>query len=168
MTINNKQGFTLIEMLLYVALSGVILLAVSLFFSLSLSARAKAQSIAEVEQQGAIAMKTMTQIIRNASAVSSPSAGATSSALTITVPTGAKSPTIFDASSGVLRVQEGVGSAVSLTDRRVIISNLVFSNLTGGAPHGAVRIQFTLSRINASSTNEYNYTQNFTGSAALR
>lgn len=163
-----QSGFTLIELLLYVALSGVILLAVSLFFSLSLSVRAKAQSVAEVEQQGSIVLTELTQIIRNASTITSPAPGATSSSLTITVPTGLKSPTIVDVSGGVLRIKEGAGSPINLTDGRVSTTNMVFSNLSGGSPHGSVRIQFTLSRINASSTNEYNYTQNYIGSATLR
>lgn len=169
MIISQKQsGFTLIEMLLYIALSSIVLLALSQFFVLSLSIRAKAQSVAEVEQQGSLALKTMTQIIRNASAITVPTAGAASSSLTITVPTGVKSPTIFDLSGGVLRIKEGAGSPINLTDSRVAVTNLVFSNLSVTADHGTVRIQFTLSRINASSTNEYNYTQNFSGTATLR
>lgn len=165
---HGQSGFTLIELLLYVALSGVILLAVSLFFSLSLSVRVKAQSVAEVEQQGALALKTMTQLIRNASAITSPSVGATSSLLTLTVPIGAKSPTIIDVVDGALRIKEGAESAINLTDSRVSTTNIIFSNLSDGSPHGSIRIQFTLNRNNVSSTNEYNYAQNFVGSATLR
>jgi hypothetical protein len=155
-------------MLLYVALAGVILLSISLFLSLTLSVRAKAQSIAEVEQQGVISLKTLTQIIRNASAITSPAIGATSTSLTITVPNAAKSPTIIDLANGFLRIKEGISNPVNLTDSHVSATNLIFFNLTGGSSRGTIRIQFTLSRINVSSTNEYNYTQNFISSATLR
>jgi len=169
MMIENKQpGFTLIEMLLYIALSSIMLLALTQFFGLALSIRVKAQSVAEIEQQGAVVMKLMTQIIRNASAITAPTAGAASSSLTVTVPATAKSPTIFDLSNGILRVKEGASSTINLTDNRVAVSNLTFSNLSGTAERGTVRIRFTLSRINASSTNEYDYTQDFIGSATLR
>lgn len=169
MIISSKQsGFTLIEMLLYIALSSIMLLALTQFFGLALSVRIKAQSVAEVEQQGTAVMKAMTQIIRNASSITAPTAGAASSSLTIIVPTGAKSPTVFDLSNGVLRITEGANGAVNLTDNRVALTNLQFSNLSGTAERGTVRIQFTLSRLNVSSTNEYDYTQNFIGSATLR
>ena len=163
-----QQGFTLIELLLYVALSGVILLAVSLFFSLVLSVRTKAQSVAEVEQQGTLALQSVLQTIRNASAVTSPSAGATSSSLTLAVPAAAKSPTVIDVSGGVLRIKEGAGSSIALTDSRVSTTDLVFSNLSGAAARGSIRIQFNLGISHASATNEYNYAQNFIGSATLR
>ncbi|MFA5047433.1 MAG: prepilin-type N-terminal cleavage/methylation domain-containing protein [Patescibacteria group bacterium] len=164
----NQSGFTLIELLLYVVLAGVMLLSISVFFSLSLSVRTKTESVVEVEQQGTLAMKYMTQIIRNASNITTPIIGATSSSLTIAVPVGTKSPTIFDAASGTLRIKEGNSNYVRLTDSRVSVTNLIFSNLTGGDAKGIIRIQFTLGRQNSSSTNEYQYIQNFFGTATLR
>lgn len=166
---NQPTGFTLVELLIYIAVAAVILLALSQFFALALSIRVKAQSVAEVEQQGTLVLTKMTQIIRNATAITTPITGATSTSLTLTVSTGTNSPTIFDVASSILRIKEGTANAISLTDSHVAVTNLIFSNLTDGSANGSIQIQFTLSKLNSSTTtNEYNYTQNFRGSATLR
>lgn len=91
-----QKGFTLIELLLYVAIVGILLLSAVGFFALSTEARVKNQAISEVNQQGVAAMDNILQSIRNATAVTAPALGATGSSLTLTVPTAALSPTIFD------------------------------------------------------------------------
>src|SRR3989344_8594659 len=78
-----KNGFTLVELLLYVAISSVILLVTSLFLSVLLESRIKSQVIAEVEQQGAQVMQIMTQSIRNAETINSPAQGVSGASLSI-------------------------------------------------------------------------------------
>lgn len=91
-----QQGFTLIELLLYISIVGTLLIAASLFFATVADSRIKNQSISEVDQQGNAALERITQAIRNASGVTAPTAGATGSILSLSVPTAAESPTIFD------------------------------------------------------------------------
>lgn len=166
---NHQQtGFTLIEMLLYIALSAVVLLALSQFFVLALSVRVKAQSVAEVEQQGTLVLKKIIQVIRNGSAIAVPAIGATSTSLTLAVPTGSKSPTVISQSNGRITITEGAGATEYLTDRHTVVSNLIFSNLSDASARGTVKAQFTLNSLNASSTNQYDYVQTFGGSATLR
>ncbi len=97
-----EKGYTLIELLLYIVLLGILLGATTTYFGAILDARVKNQSISEVDQQGAAAMEYITQTIRNADSITSPTAGATANSLTLAVPTGALSPTIFsnDGSGG--------------------------------------------------------------------
>jgi Tfp pilus assembly protein PilW len=98
--VSKAQGFTLIELLLYTAIVGSLLVAISLFFTTVLEARVKGQSIMEVEQQGAAAMEYITQTIRNANSITAPAVGATGTSLTLSVPTVAQSPTVFDINGG--------------------------------------------------------------------
>jgi type II secretory pathway pseudopilin PulG len=93
---NTSSGYTLIELLLYISILGSLLLGISMYFVTSTSARVKNQSISEVDRQGALAMEYITQTIRNADSITSPAAGATDDALTLVVPTGSLSPTVFD------------------------------------------------------------------------
>jgi type II secretory pathway pseudopilin PulG len=97
-----EKGYTLIELLLYAALLGILLAATTTYFGVVLESRVKNQSITEVDQQGMAAMEYITQTIRNADSITSPAAGATAASLTLVVPTGALSPTIFsnDGSGG--------------------------------------------------------------------
>jgi len=163
-----QRGFTLIELLLYIALTSFLLVAISGFLGVMLEARIKNQTIAEVEQQGLAAMHTMLQSIRNAEAITSPSQGASASSLTLDVVTSGDDPTTFDLSSGVLRIQEGIGSAVSLTNSRVTASAVTFTNLSRADTPGVVRVQFTLTLVNNSNRNEYEYSKTFISSAALK
>jgi len=96
--ISRQSGYTLIELLLYVALLSILLTAVVFFSSIALDARVKNQTITEVDEQAAQVMDNITQTIRNATSVTTPAAGASSPSLTLVVPTGSLSPTVFDMS----------------------------------------------------------------------
>jgi Tfp pilus assembly protein PilW len=93
-----QSGYTLIELLLYVSIVGVLLISVSYFFAMIVDARVKNQSITEVNDQGMAAMDYITQVIHNATSITSPAAGGSGSTLTLVVPTGSLSPTTFDLS----------------------------------------------------------------------
>lgn len=162
------EGFTLIELLLYTSLLAIILLSVSILYSTLLTSRVKNQTIAEVDQQGTQIMQIVTQTIRNAEDVNSPSQGASASSLSLNVVDGAKDPTVLDVSSGVFRITEGTDQSVALSNSHVTLSNVMFQNLTRTATFGTVRIQFTITYINPAGRNEYNYNKTFYGSASLR
>ena len=160
-------GFTLIEILLYTSLAGAILLSVSIFWTLLLQVRIKNQTMGEVEEQGAFVSDLVTQTIQNSEAINSPTTGVTSSSLSLMVPA-PKNPTIFDLSGGVIRITEGAGSAVPLTNSRVIASELSFQNLSSAATPGTAKVSFTLTHINPGSKNEYEYAKTFYSNASLR
>ena len=160
-------GFTLIEILLYTSLAGAILLSVSIFWTLLLSVRIKNQTMGEVEEQGAFVSELVAQTIRNSEAINSPATGATASSLSLQV-SAPQNPTVFDLSGGVIRITEGAGSAVSLTNSRVVVSELSFQNLSSAATPGIARVSFTLTHINPGSKNEYEYAKTFYSNASLR
>jgi prepilin-type N-terminal cleavage/methylation domain-containing protein len=163
-----QKGYTLIELLLYVVIVGVLLTTVTAFYGLALDARVKNQSISEVDQQGALAMELMTQTIRNASGITTPAAGASGNSLTITVPTGAFSPTIFNLTGTTLQIKEGAATAIPLTNSKVEVTSLIFRNLSRPSTPGLVQISMTLARVNPTDRNVYEYEKTFTTSAALR
>ena len=154
--------------MLYLAITSIIITSVSGFLITMLQARAKFQTISEVEAQGEQAMQVITQTIRNGTAVTSPATGASGSSLTITVPTGALSPSVFDLSGGVIRETEGAGAAQNLTTTRVTASGLTFQNLTRSTTQGTVRVSFTITSVNSSGRNEFSYTKTFRDTATFR
>lgn len=163
-----SSGYTLIELLLYIAIISALLTSVTMFLGASVESRVKNQSISEVEQQGTLAMELITQTIRNADGITTPTTGASGSTLTLIVPTGALSPTTFNLSSGTLQITEGVNSAVPLTNSKVQVTSLTFRNLSRPSTPGVVQVAMTISRVNALNRNEYDYQKTFTTSAALR
>lgn len=164
----SNLGFTLIELLLYVAVVGTLLIGVSLFFGVAGDDRVKNQSILEVNQQGLAAMEYITQTIRNASSITTPAAASSGSSLTLVVPTGSLSPTIFNLTGTMLQVQEGANAAVPLTGGKVQITNLTFKNLTRSGTFGIVQVSFTVTRTNNGNRPEYSYQKTFVSSVALR
>lgn len=165
---SNQFGYTLVELLLYSVIVSSLLLAITGFFALASNSRVKNQSVVEVDQQGAFAMNYITQTLRNATSITSPVSAASASSLTAVVPTSALSPTVFGLNNGAVQVTEGTGSAIALTNSNVTASNLTFTNLSRSGTNGIVRISFTLTRVNNTGHNEYDYQKTFTGSAALR
>jgi prepilin-type N-terminal cleavage/methylation domain-containing protein len=164
----NNPGFTLVELLLYVAISSIILLLASLFMSTLLESQVKNQTIAEVNQQGIQVMQTITQTLRNSSIINTPTIGISGATLSVNTNLSSTTPSVFDLSGGVIRIKEGSGATISLTNSKVIASNLVFSNLSRTGTPGIVRISFNLSAVNNSNRNEYSFSKNFVDSASLR
>lgn len=162
------KGFTLIELLLYVALTSIMVGTISAFLFLMLQVRVKNQVINEVEQQGQLAMQQITQVIRNASDITTPVQGASGSSTTLVVTPAGNSPTSFDLSAGALRITQGAGAAVVLTNARVTASALTFTNVSRSATSRTLRVQFTLTAANSSGRNEYDYTKTFTTTAHVR
>lgn len=165
---NNQTGYTLIELLLYVTIVSSLLLAVTMFFSMSAEGQVKNQTVSEVDQQGTFALNYIAQTLRNATAITSPAMGASANQITVTVPTASLSPTIFNLSGTALHVKEGTAAAVPLTSDTVQISNLTFKNLSRSSTNEIVQVSFTVSGTNTSGRNEYDYQKTFTTSAALR
>lgn len=165
----SHKGFTLIELMLYVSVASILLLAASVLLSVMLAARIKGAVIAEVEQEGTYVAQIIAQTARNSTSITSPSAGATGSSLTLVVPTGALSPTVFDLSAGALRITEGATAAVPLTNvSRVTVSGLTVQNLSRSGTKGTVTAQYTVTSVNPSGRNEYDYSKTFYVTATLR
>jgi len=142
-----ENGFSLIELLLYISLSGIILLSILTFMASLLDARVKNQAIAEVDQSGTAIMQLITQTIRNATAINSPSSGTSASTLSLNTAVPANNPTVFDLSGGAIRITEGAGSPVNISSSRVVVSNLNFQNLSQPSAPGNIRLSFTLTHI---------------------
>lgn len=163
----NNQGFTLIELLLYISLLAFMMLAISVFVSTLVESRVKNQVINDVEQQGTQAMQIITQTIRNSSAINSPASGASATSLSLAV-AAPNDPTVFSLNSGVLQISEAGGAAVALTNDRVTVSDLTFTNLSRASTPGIVRIQFTITYNNLGGQYQYDYNKIFYASAARR
>ncbi|MBP9866457.1 MAG: prepilin-type N-terminal cleavage/methylation domain-containing protein [Candidatus Pacebacteria bacterium] len=164
-----KKGFSLVEMILYVAISSFVLLSLSLFLTSLLGSRVKNQSISDVNDQGLQVMQMITHTIRNARSVDFPVIGATSTSLSLTVVDPLLSPTVFDIASGTIRIKEGSSDPIPLTNSHVAVSSFIFQNISSiSSLDRIVRISFTVDHVNNNARNENSFTKNFIGSATLR
>jgi Tfp pilus assembly protein PilW len=142
-----EGGLTLIELLLYVVIVGLLLLSLAGMYAEVLGSRVKSQSIAEVNQQGQQAMDTITQTIRNATAVTAPGTAASGATLMLTTPASTYNPSSFFLLGNALQVSGSTGAPIALTGPTVRISSLEFRNLTNGT-NTSVQISFVVSNTN--------------------
>jgi type II secretory pathway pseudopilin PulG len=164
----SKKGFTVLELILYVGISGIMLFIVSLFLATVLESRVKNQTVSEVNQAALVVTQIITQIIRNAVDINFPLAGTNATSASIGVFETNQNPTIIDEASGTIRITEGENPPVPLINSRVLVSNLLFQNLSRPNASSVIRIQFTLTHINPEGRNEYDYAETFYSSAGLR
>lgn len=165
---SSQRGFTLVELLLYLAVASLVVSSTIFMLLTFLESRVKQKTIAEVEGQGALVIDQISQVIRNAESITTPSANATGSSATLDVVTGAADPTTFDLSDGIIRIKEGAGSEVALTASPVTASDLTFANLTMSGTPGSLAVSFTLSMSNPAGRNEYSYTKTFQTAVSVR
>lgn len=166
--VRNSGGFTLVETLLYVSIISVMLLVFSVFLFLILQSQTKFQTVSEVDRQGIQAVQVMTQTIRNAKKINIPAQGASGATLSVDMADSGKTPTVFNSSGSNLQIKEGTGPIIPLTNSKIAVSGLAFSNVSKTNTPGIIKFQFTLSYINLSGRNEYSYSKTFYGSAAVR
>lgn len=163
-----QRGFTLVELMLYVALASTLLLGMTLFFGQALQARVKSQSMAEVDQQGQAVMEEITRAVQSASAFTVPTHWADASSLVLTMPAGGTNPTVFGVSGGALQITEGAGSPVALTNSHIRILNFTVTDLSRSGTPGIVQIRFDAAYASSSARQEYSYQKSFVTSVALR
>jgi GxxExxY protein len=164
----NPKGFTLLEILLSIAIASILFAVVGSLFVSVLQNRVKMQSIAEIEETGMQIVQLLTQSIRNAEGINSPAAAATGTSLSLDVVTAGDDPTVFDLNSGAIRIKEGAAAAINLSSSKMTASALSFQNVSGTNAPGSVTYTFTLTLVNPEGRNEYTYAKTFTGATSLR
>ena len=160
-------GISLVETIIYVAIFSMIVTTFVSFSSSMTTTRLHSQMTLEINDQGSKAMKIITQAIRNASGVNSPTIGNSASNLSLTMYSSPINPTVFSSSSGVLYITEGTGGQIALTNNKVVLSGLNFSNFSRASTSDIIKISFTLtSGTSGGLGGSYAYT--FNGSAQIR
>jgi len=166
--LNPRKGFTLVELLVYISLVSMMLLAVASFAKIILQARVRNQVISEVEQQGVQVIQIISQTIRNAENITAPASGGGTGGLTLNVISVSQNPTVFSLDSDIIKIKEGSTSQINLTNSKVIASDLIFQNLSRTDTPGIIKYSFVLDYDNQSDKPEYNYLKTFYSSASLR
>lgn len=160
----NRQGTSLIEILIYVAIMGILMAAITSFIVSNKKIGDRDEAISEVETQGNEIVEIISQTIRNSSEITGLALGATASQLTV-VDNGVT--IIFNLASGKITLKRGGATAVNLNSDQVVVSNLSFKNF-GNATKDSIKFQFEAQYSNPGNKAELNYTKTFFSSASLR
>ena len=144
----SSAGFTLVEMLIYLAIIGTIS-AGFIRYSVSITdSQGKTYVAQEVQANVRTAFNVMSAHIKAANGINTGAStfGSDPGVLSLSMDDSSKSPTIINltADDGVLQVKEGSSTAVPITSDEVQITNLVFTNLSQSGERAHVRIQMTI------------------------
>lgn len=128
------RAFTLIEVLLYVGIAGIVLASLVGFGWNMIGIGAKSGTHADVVSNARFGSEKLSFFIRESTDIDVPNSNFGVNLATVpgskvtlrgVVP---NDPIVFDVSGGSLRVKIGAGSPVALTSTTIAVSSLVFTN----------------------------------------
>ena len=166
-----NKGSTLVEILIYVAILGMVISSF-IYFAVSISdSRGKVYVEQEVQANSRVALNLITQKILSANGVNVGSSvfDLDPGSLSLSMADGAKNPTIISltADDGQVQIQEGLSGAVSITSDEVRVTNLVFTNLTSTSDKPNIKIELTVEYIVTGDV-IYEYTYSLETAISLR
>ena len=166
------NAFTLVELLIYVAIIGGVA-STFILYTLSIAqSRAKTYVAEEVQSNTSMAIELIGQRIRTASGVNLGDSvfDVHPGRLSLTMLDAQKNPTVIDIdANGALQIKEGLaGSYVPITSSKVQATNLVFTNLSGGSSRENIRVDISVAYNNSSGDVEYNYSQSTHTAVSVR
>jgi type II secretory pathway pseudopilin PulG len=165
-----KLGFTLVELILYIALISIFITGAILYAWDIIYGGAKSEVQRNVNQNLRIVSKRIIYEIRNASVINL----ITSNELCLASSDPTRNPTRIYILAGRLHIAWGGGSTncsgmindQPLTSNKVLISNLIFTDRSSGSVSTNVEFSFTISSSGARQ--EWQKSKSYNGSAETR
>ena len=153
--LNSLTGFTLIELLIYMGIVAVILVVIFNFGWEIIYGDVKSRAMREVQQNSRFAMEKISESILAASDINNPASGSTSNSLSLSMQDLNLDPTIFEIVDSKLKITQGVNGPYELTNNRVKVTNLQFTNFSYTDTPGTIRVQITIEHVNPNNLNQY-------------
>lgn len=162
------SGFTLIELLLYLSIAAIVIFAVVVVLRMSQEAKVKSAVIGAVERNGAFLADDINHSVRGSGGISSPGVIGASDAVLIYYEPGSQEDTRIYLEEGVVYSHKKNTLPVALTDKTVIVENLLFTrmNSLGNGIH--IMYSFSAKGSSPSSAYEYSYQRKFSGGASIQ
>jgi len=171
----SKKSFTLVEILIYVAVLAVVILAVSSFFIWTIYTNLKARAMREVLYNAERALTVMTQEIKEAKSIYTSTSifdthpGRLSLETTKYLPEGEETTFVdFYLCNGQLCFKkESQKDPIVLTSDQVKVDNLIFTQIISGES-SSVQINLKIDYESTSLKPEYQSSITLTSAASLR
>lgn len=156
--IMSQKGFTLVELMLYMALMSIFLVVLTELFLSTLETKKESDAISSVEQDGRFILARLSFDLNRASQVTTPSSvGSTTQNLTVVIN---GNPYTYELTGNNLTLT-GVSTTDNLNNSGSAISNLSFQRIgQGGKP--TIKFSFTatskIQRVSGPETKEFTTT----------
>lgn len=141
-----QQGFSLIEMIIYMGLTAILIAVMSQVFIATLGLRLESEHTTSVQQDGRFIMARMRYDVRRAKNITAPPLGSASSSMTLVIPENG-SDTVYQLawSGNDLTLSDGTHSSI-LNSNRTLITNFSVTHMgnSGQNATGSGMISVTL------------------------
>jgi len=161
-----KKGFSLVELIIYIAIIGVVMGSYVSFMLNVSSVRSKTFVVHEVSENARLVLETIKYDIKVADDIVAPTEGNSASSLELNMPNTADN-TVYSLTGNIVNQTIGVNPSTPLTSSKVKVTSLVFENLTKQGKKENIRITLTLEYANAGAV-EFTYVKTFTTSVSVR
>lgn len=138
----SRSGYTLIELLIFVAISAVAVVAFVSILVVAVRLQASQSASAEVQTESTALLQNIQYYVQNAALVDIPMDTPTGT-LSLRMGTGAIDPTTITLASGTVYIAQGGGAPQPLTSNRIAVSNLAFTRHANPPAHDSVSVTFT-------------------------
>ncbi|MDO8260564.1 MAG: hypothetical protein Q7T50_03665 [Candidatus Magasanikbacteria bacterium] len=164
--LKNQSGNTLFEVIIYVAILGMIVVSFISFTLAVSSVRNKSYVMSEVNSNLRIASDLISQKVRSAENVLSPLAGNSGASLSLDMPN--PEPSLdFSLSDGVLYlVEDGITSS-AITSSEVNITQLSFENISANGQRASLQVKIS-GEYRANDSREFTYTNSLKTTVNIR
>ncbi len=151
------RGFTLIEILVYIAIFAVSATFLVGILTVVLKIQNKQGSATEINQQISFVNNTIQRLVQNASLIDN-ATGMPSATLNLRTSQTSLDPTKIFFSNNVIYLQEGKSSAVALTSSNVKVDNFLVTKYENPGGPAVVQIDLTLSYNSQNPQNQISRT----------
>lgn len=128
---NNRSGFTLIEMTIYIVIFAVVATLGATVFDFALQTKNTTSHLSEVYTNLQQGLQQMVDKV-----YSSVDINGASSTLNLKISDGTKDPTVFSLATGTLMMKEGSNTAVGITPSTIYVTVLSFTKFSNPNPQG--------------------------------
>ena len=140
---HSRKGYTLIELLVFLAIATVVVIAFIGILVVVVRLQARQSSAGSVQQESTALLQQLQYYVQNSSLINVPINTPTST-LSLRMSSSSLDPTAITLASGTVYLKLGNATATALTSSRVTVSNLLFVRHTNPPSHDTVSISFTM------------------------
>jgi hypothetical protein len=145
-TLGGNNGFTLVEIVIYTGMAGLILTSLVYFGLIFAGLKARSESMEETSLNANFAMHFIESNIRQAKAITNPGAGAEGNSLSMSFGNGQSMS--ISVEFGRIYFVRGGSDRIYITSNRSKIENLVFFSIVNDGKVIASKINFSIIPMN--------------------
>ena len=142
--LHKKKGFTLIEIILYVAVFAIVAALMVVILTTALQVGSRESSSAEVSAQLHFATQTIQRLVRASSNIDI-QAGVPASTLRLRMPDPNQDHTVISLGGSAILMKQGTSPTSSITTSRVVVDSLSFEKITQYPGHDVVTVDVAIS-----------------------